>query len=199
MRKWMVLSILVIAALAIAPANAQGTKYKVFAAYNYVMPTGSSDLDIDDVLENVEASDESGWSLGFEWRLGKWGGLQLDYANVSHDIVYAGGTIADTAMTPVSASFNFHLIHTRVIDFYFGPTVSYVMWDDITTVDGETISADSEWGLGLQVGADFSIIKAVAIVTGLRYVKVDVGAEGESIGVDPLFATVGVAFRWGGN
>ena len=199
MRKWMLLSILIIAALAIAPAQAQGNKFKAYAALDYVVPTGSTDLDIEGIVDSVEASDEVGWSLGFEWRLGKWGGLQFDYTDVSHDIVFQDESIASTSMTPLSASFNFHLVHTRVIDFYFGPTISYVMWDDITTSDGETISADSEWGYGAQIGADFSIFKSVAIVTGLRYISLEVGADDESIGVDPFFATVGVAIRWGGN
>jgi len=199
MRKWMVLSILVIAALAIAPAEAQGNKYKVYAAFNYVVPSGSSDLDFDGDIDSVEAAAEAGWSLGFEWRLGKWGGLEFDYLNSSHDIEFGGVVIADTAMKPLSASFNFHLLHSKVVDFYFGPTISYVMWDDITLLDGETVPTDSEWGYGLQVGADFSIIKSVAIVTGLRYVKLDIGADGESLSIDPLYAKIGVAFRWGGN
>ena len=195
MRKWMVLSILIIAALAIAPAQAQGNKYKAYVAFNYVTVTSDSVID----EETIAATDEAGWSLGFEWRLGKWGGLEFDYLNASHDVQVDDVTIADTVMKPLSASFNFHLLHSKVIDFYFGPTISYVMWDDITLNGGGTIPTDSEWGYGLQVGADFSIIKSVAIVTGQRYLSLDVSGDGDSVGVNPLYAKVGVAFRWGGN
>ena len=43
------------------------------------------------------------------------------------------------------------------------------------------------------------MIKSVAIVTGLRYVKVVIGADRDSLSIDPLYAKIGVAFRWGGN
>jgi hypothetical protein len=197
MRKWMVLSILIIAALAVAPASAQGNKYKVYAAFNYVAPT--SDTTIDD--ETIDAAEAAGWSVGFEWRLGKWGGLEFDYLNADHDVQADGTEVGTTAMSPLSGSFNFHLIHTKVIDFYFGPTISYVSWDDIELNDGSKISTDSEWGYGAQVGADFSIFKSVAIVTGLRYLSLDVSPSdgGESVSINPLYVKVGVAFRWGGN
>jgi len=197
MRKWMVLSVVILALLAVVPANAQGNKFKVYAAFNYVSPTGSSDLTIDNAVERVEAADEAGWSIGFEWRLGKWAGLELDYLDVSYDIEGDGVKIGDTAMSPISGSFNFHLIHTKIIDFYFGPTVSYISWDDVTNLEtGEKLSTDSEWGYGLQVGLDISLFKSVAIVTGLRYQQVDLTVEDESISVNPLYAKVGVAFRF---
>ena len=55
-------------------------------------------------------------------------------------------------MLPVSLTGNFHLVHTRVIDFYFGPTISYVFWDDITLDTGAPVRTDdsfttaSRWG-----------------------------------------------------
>ena len=197
MKKWIVLTVVIFALLAIAPANAQGNKFKVYAALNYVAPMGSTDLDIESEVDAVETTQEAGWSIGFEWRFGKWAGIELDYLQADQDIEFGGVKIAETGMSPISASFNFHLVHTKIIDFYFGPTVSYVSWDDITDLEtGEKISTDSEWGYGAQVGLDISIIKSVAIVTGLRYTQLDIGADGESLAVNPLYAKVGVAFRW---
>jgi outer membrane protein W len=196
MKKLMVVAVVVIALLAIAPANAQGNKFKVYAAFNYVAPTGSSDLDFEGSLESVEATQEAGWSLGFEWRIGKWAGIEFDYLKSSHDVESDGEQIAETSMSPLSASFNFHLIHTKILDFYFGPTVSYVSWDDIDTIEGETIPTDSEWAYGAQIGLDFSIIKSVAIVTGLRYTQLDVTGDEDSVAVNPLYAKIGVAIRF---
>jgi outer membrane protein W len=192
MKKWLVLAAVVAALIVASPAEAQGNKFKAYVAFNYVAPTSSSEID----FESIEATQEAGWGLGFEWRFGKWAGLEFDYVRADHDVEADGFKVAETTGSPLSASFNFHLVHTKIIDFYFGPTVSYVTWDDITLIDGETISTDSEWGYGVQVGADFSLFKSVAIVTGLRYLQLDVSAEGESIDVNPLYAKVGVAFRW---
>ena len=99
-------------------------------------------------------------------------------------------------MSPLSASFNFHLIHTKIIDFYFGPTVSYFDFGDVEGIDVDDASADSEWGYGGQIGADFSLIKSVAIVTAIRYTMVDLNADGDSISIDPWFAKVGFAIRF---
>ena len=196
MKKYAWLIVAIVALIAISPASAQSNKFKVYLAYNYVSPNGSESVSEDGVTETLEAADEAGYSLGFEWRLGKWAGLEFDYLRSDHDIDLGGVTVAETTMNPLSASFNFHLVHTKVLDFYFGPTLSYVNWDDVETTDGETLSTDSEFGYGAQVGLDISLIKSVAIVTGLRYTKLAISADGEDVDVDPLFAKVGVAFRW---
>jgi outer membrane protein W len=198
MKKWLVLAAVVAALIVASPAEAQGNKFKVYAAFNYVSPTGSSDLTIENIEDRVEASDEAGWSLGFEWRLGKWGGLEFDYLRADHDVTFGGIKVAETTMAPLTGSFNFHLIHTKIIDFYFGPSISYVMWDDIVDIDGESTGVDSDWAYGLQVGADFSLFKSVAIVTGLRWQTMDISPQdiNESVSIDPLFAKVGVAIRF---
>lgn len=197
MRKWVVLTAVIAVLIVISPANAQDNKFKVYAAFNLVSPSGSEDVTIDSVTDRIEAADEAGWSVGFEWRLGKWAGLEFDYLKSDHDIEFGGETIAGTTMEPLTASFNFHLIHTKIIDFYVGPSISYVMWGDIVDVDGESTSTDSEWAYGAQVGVDFSLIKSLAIVTGLRYQVMDItpGSE-DGVGVNPLIAKVGLAFRW---
>jgi len=66
MRTWFVLSVSLVALIAMAPANAQGNKFRVYAAFNYLSPTGSSDLSIDSFVERIEASQEAGWSVGLE-------------------------------------------------------------------------------------------------------------------------------------
>jgi outer membrane protein W len=196
MKKVMVLAVLIVALVAIVPANAQDNKFKIYAAVSFVSPQGSSDITIEDVQERIEGASEAGWNVGFEWRFGKWAGLEFDYLNADQDLEIAGETVAATSMSPLSASFNFHLVHTKILDFYFGPTVSYYTWDDIKIGGEPDVSTDSEWGYGAQVGADFSIFKTVAIVTGIRYQQVDISADGESISINPLFAKAGVAFRW---
>jgi len=178
------------------PAHAQGNAFKVYAVVAYVSPTGSEDITVDNVKASAETATQAGWGVGFEWRLGKWAGLEFDYMNADQDVEFDGQKVASTAMSPLSATLNFHLIHTKVIDFYFGPEVSYVAWDDIED-DGGSVGADSQFAYGAQVGADFSFAKAFAIVAQLRYLQLDLEADtGESIPVNPLFGRAGVAFRW---
>ena len=199
MKKWMVLAALVVAVMiVVSPANAQGNKFKVYAAANYVLPTSDLKTRFDDELDTVELAAAAGWSLGFEWRLGKWGGLELDYLMADYDIEFAGEKIAETTMSPLTASFNFHIVHTKIIDFYIGPSVSYVTWDDVSFADGDEAGVDSEWAYGAQIGTDFALIKTVAIVTALRWQQMDLSpSDGdESIGVNPLYAKVGIAVRW---
>jgi hypothetical protein len=198
MKKWIVVVAVLAAVIVVSPANAQDNKFKAYAAVNYVLPTSNEEFTIDDVRERLEASSEAGWSLGFEWRLGKWAGLEFDYLRADEDIEFGGEKLASTTMNPLTGSFNFHLVHTKFIDFYFGPSISYVMWDDISDTDGDSTGVDSEWAYGAQVGTDFALIKTVAIVTALRWQRMDISVKDVdgSLGVDPLFAKVGVAVRW---
>ena len=197
MRKWILISALIAMLLAVAPAYAQGNEFKIYAAANYVSPTGSDELSIDNIVDRVEASEEAGWSIGFEGRLGKWLGLELDYLRVDQDIEQGGIKIASTSMSPLSLSANFHLIHTKILDFYFGPTISYVFWDDIKDSEtGEKLSTSGEWGAGVQVGLDISLIKTVAIVTGLRYQRLELTVDQQELAINPLYAKVGIAFRF---
>jgi outer membrane protein W len=197
MKKWVWLTVALLAVVAVSPAMAQGNKFKVYAAFNYVSPLGDEEITTEEnVTETIEAAEEAGWSIGFEYRFGKWAGLEVDYLQADHDIDANGVKIAETTMNPLSASFNFHLVHTKILDFYFGPTVSYVNWDDVETTEGDSISADSEFAYGAQVGLDISLIKSLAIVTGLRYTQLDITADDTTVAVNPLFAKVGLAFRW---
>ena len=61
---------------------------------------------------------------------------------------------------------------------------------------GEKFSTDGEWGYGAQVGLDISLIKTVAIVTGLRYQRIDLKVDQDTLSVNPLYAKVGVALRF---
>jgi hypothetical protein len=193
-----ILALAVVVAVSTAPAQAQGNKFKVYAAAVYVSPTGSEDIEIDEILDSIEASSEFGWNIGFEWRFGKWAGLELDYLQADEDIEFLGVPIATTGIAPLSASFNFHVLHSKFLDLYLGPTVSYVDWDDIEDLETrEIIGTDSEFAYGAQVGLDISFAKSFAIVTGLRYTKLDITPDEEDgLSIDPLYAKVGLAFRW---
>ena len=193
-------------ALIATPAAAQENKFKVFVAAGYISPLGTEDgVDLGEVTDSIEASSEVGYDFGIEWRLNKLIGFELDYLNGTHDVEFGGTKIGETDFKPLSLSLNFHLIHTNFLDFYIGPTVSYVSWGDIDLVqdaqdilETSSVPADSETAFGAQVGLDIGIGPHFAIVTGVRYLQVDITPDGDSDGlaVDPLIARVGAAWRW---
>jgi outer membrane protein W len=186
-----------------APAQAQDVNFKIFGAAAYVSPLSNDDITIDTITDSVEASDQVGYNLGFEWRMSKLFGLEVDYIDAKHDIEFGSMTLGEANFQPLSATLNFHLIHGEVVDFYFGPTYSYVNWGDIDLNDdvapGEPdVATDAENAYGISVGLDFGIGETFAIVAGLRYLQLDITPEDEDDGVavDPLIARLGVALRF---
>jgi opacity protein-like surface antigen len=191
---------LLVLVVAIDPAAAQDNKFKIFAAASYVSPLSDDDVTVDDVTEAVEASSEIGWNIGFEWRWSELLGLEIDYLDAQHDVEVGGVVVGEVGMSPLSASLNIHLIQTKLIDFYVAPTISYVNWGDVELNelgDNETVSTDTETAYGVSLGLDIGLGENLAIVTGLRYLRLDVTPEdSDGISVDPLFARVGLAWRF---
>jgi outer membrane protein W len=204
MRRFAVLASLALAAAALEPALAQDTHVKIFAAASYVSPLSEEDVTVGSVTQSVKNSDALGWEFGVEGRFTKWLGLQVDYIHVDQDVKYNGSTIGSTTLSPLSATFNIHVVHSKIIDFYLGPTYSYVNWGDIS-LNGpgsvfygtNNLGTDSESAWGASLGLDIGLGKHVAIVTGIRYLSLDLTAQGgQSAKVDPLFSSVGIAVRF---
>lgn len=202
MKKFLVLAVVAIA-LAV-PAQAQEVKLKVFGGAAYVSPLSDQNVTFGDVTDSVQAANQTGWDVGFEWRMSKLLGLEVDYLNATNDVQFGSATIGEANLQPLSATLNFHLIHTQLIDFYVGPTFSYVNWGNIDLnaagqdLTGELgVPTDSETAYGASVGIDIGLGKSLAIVGGVRYLKLDLTpTDGESVGVDPLISRIGIAFRF---
>jgi outer membrane protein W len=184
---------------------AQGTKYKVYAGLAYVSPTGDDDFDIEGEIDKIEATDEFGYEIGFEYRFTKLFGIDFDILSAKHDVEFSGEKIGDTTMTPITATLNFHLVRSRYFDLYVGPSASYVTWDDISVrspldlILGDNVSVDDEFAWGGVVGVDISLVKVVALVVKVRYMEVDLSPKDidGSLTIDPLVVNAAVAIRWG--
>lgn len=183
-----------------APAQAQDVNFKVFGAAGYVSPLSDENVTIGSVTDSIQAASQAGWNVGFEWRMTKLLGLEFDYLNATHDIEFGDATIGETTFQPISATLNFHLVHTKVVDFYLGPTASYVDWGNIDRNDGGSIPIDGEFAYGGSIGLDIGLGKSFAIIGGVRYLVVDLTATDagtvDSVAVNPLVSRLGVAFRW---
>lgn len=170
-------------------------KFKIFGGAAFVSPLGEEDVDIGQVRDSIQASNELGWTVGFEARVNKGIGLEFDYINVTNDIEFGNRTITNVDLDPISFTLNFHLIPTRVVDFYIGPTVSYFIWGDLDLGNGR-VSADNELDFGASAGLEIGG-EHFAFLGGLRWVAADLSPSGgPSIKVDPLISRLGVAFKW---
>ena len=95
-------------------------------------------------------------------------------------------------------------MHTKVVDFYFGPSYSYVNWGEIQlnanggTITGSSeIGTDSDKGWGASLGIDFGLGKHFALGAGVKYLDVDLRmANGQTADVKPLMARLTAAFRF---
>lgn len=196
---------LAVLALGATPADAQPNRFKVYVAAGCVTPLDSDEADLGEVTDTIEASAEVGYGIGFEWRTNQLFGVELDDFRASHDVELGGLKIAETDVTPLTLAVNFHLVRTRFLDFYLGPTVSYVDWGDVEftsqaaeLLEQSSVAADSETAVGVQLGLDIGIGPDIAVVTGVRYMDRSITPEGASDGlaVNPLIARVGAAWRW---
>jgi len=173
-------------------------RFKIFGGLSYVAPIGEDEITVDNIEDNVEESNEVGWTVGLEFRFNQILGLEMDYVNATNDVEFGGQVVGDVHMQPLSATLNFHLIPTKVVDLYIGPTASYFIWGDVDlgSTSGE-FKTDNDVAWGASLGLEIGIGKTFALMGGLRWLNADIEPEGlDKIGVDPLFGRLGVALRF---
>lgn len=193
-----------LASVAASTAMAQDTHFKFFGGAAYVAPLNESDVTVGSVTDAVKAQEQVGWNFGIEGRFNNWLGLEVDYVRATQDVEFGGQTIGSTDFSPLTASFNIHVVHTTVVDFYLGPSYSYVNWGDIElnqagqgffSTNGLGTDSANAWGINL--GLDIGFGKHFALTGGLRYIDTNLDTEaGPSFAVDPLVGRLGVAFRF---
>ncbi len=192
------------ALVAASTANAQETHFKIYGGPAYVAPMSDSSVTIGSISDTVKAEDQVGWNLGIEGRFTKWIGLEIDYVNADQDVSFGGSTIGDATFSPLTATFNIHVVHSTIVDFYLGPSYSYVNWGDIhLNANGGSITGGSEIGTessstwGASLGIDFGIGKHFALGGGLKYLDTNLKLNnGQTTDVKPLVGRLTAAFRF---
>jgi outer membrane protein OmpA-like peptidoglycan-associated protein len=104
----------------------------------------------------------------------------------------------------VSLGLNFHLTPQSFVDFYLGPTVALVQYDDFSTsLAGVPFSTDfdNEVAFGLAAGLDipFGESNPWAVTASIRKLWASAESGPISIDTDPLIGTLGIAYRWRGS
>ena len=75
-------------------------------------------------------------------------------------------TAKDTLdVLPIMLALNFHVVNTEKLDFWLGPQIGYVMWNDplTFTASGQpdfVLETEDTFGLGLVLGLDWWLTKS---------------------------------------
>jgi outer membrane protein W len=188
----------------VAPSLAQaqeneGYDWKLFLGGSFVSPL--SDDSIPGLANTIEASDEFGYELGIEWKMSDRLGFEVAYFDVDQDIEADGTRLGEIGFSPWNFSLNFHIVNRNIFDWYVGPTVSYINWDDIEidpSFGGGSVDIDSETSYGVSTGFTIGLGETFAIQFGLRYIDATIedSQSSDNVSVDPLFTGVAVAFRF---
>jgi outer membrane protein W len=171
--------------------------FKIFAGPAYVAPLEEDDVTFGAVTDSLAAEEQVGWNAGFEGRITKLIGIELDYINSNQDLKFGSTTIGDTNFSPVTLTLNFHFGAGEHWDFYFGPSYAYINWSDIQLTDNTELSTNTGHGWGASVGVDFFPWEHFGFYGGLRYLDANLEIDnGPSASENPLIARLGVAARF---
>jgi outer membrane protein W len=198
MKRFAIPGALALAVAAAVPAQAAQADYnlKIFGGVAYVSPL--SDDSLEGIADSVEASSEVGYEIGGEWKPFNRFGFEVSYLDAKHDVEADGQVIGEVSLRPWNFTLNWHVINGEHFNWYLGPTVAFVDWSSLELSGGGSVDVDSETTFGLSTGIDFGITESFAIFGGLRWLDASVESDDlpNSVAVDPLFARVGVAFRF---
>lgn len=196
-RKATLAAILAAGGLALAATGAEAQdeyNWKVFISGAYVDPLSDSEIDGND----WNLSSEFGYEFGVEWRPVNRLGFELAYLDVDHDLEVDGDAVGEVGFNPMNLTLNIHVINRNIFNWYIGPTVSFVDWGDVDISGFGSAEVESETTYGASTGLTIGLGETFALQIGVRWL--DSTAESveldEEVDVDPLFATVGVAFRF---
>jgi outer membrane protein W len=144
-----------------------------------------------------------GFGIDVERRFTKLLGLDLAVGYTELDVEFTQSlttTIATDTLKvlPIWLALNFHVVNTEKIDFWVGPQIAYVAWNDPLTFSAtgqptfEQETANHFPGLGLALGLDWWLTKNSGLNFAFRFVDADAN---ENLLVDPTFITIGYGWK----
>ena len=191
--------LLAVGTSAIVPFGVQAQEsgeydWKLFVGGSYVTPLSDSDVG----GATIEASSEFGYEFGVEWKPSDRFGFEIAYLDATHDVEVNGLQAGEIDFKPWNLTMNFHIIDRNAFNWYIGPTVTYVDWGDIEAVGGGSESIESDTTYGVSTGLAIGLGQSLALQFGLRYLDLSAesSVDGSEVDVDPLFASVALAFRF---
>jgi hypothetical protein len=201
----------VIAFLALPPAQAEndykGWRFRAWGGIvgRYVE---SDDVTFTDPIFGLSATEVDGTGFGFgvdfERRFTKLFGLDIAIGYTELDVEFKQSLTSDVPkdtleVLPIWLAANFHVVNTESLDFWVGPQIAYVSWNDSLTfpVPGQptfVLETESEFpAIGFVLGLDWWLTESGGLNFAFRFVDADAD-ETHNLPVDPTFVTVG--YTW---
>lgn len=199
-RIWLAAMVLFIS----APALAETPSGTLRLFVSSVRPSGnwSGDLDVGGpiVPTEIEAQDATGFGVIYEVRLGRRFGVEsgIYFADFDFDIRFAGMStdFGSSLAIPFLLGADVHLVTGEHVDVYVGPQVAYTLWGNLDTPFGST-EIDGEFGVGAVAGVDLRLGRSGWTISfGARYLGLALSDPSLKVDVDPLFAEVGIGYRF---
>lgn len=193
------------------------------------------------ITGNFEPDSTIGYVIGFEYLFTDLVGIDFNVDYSKHDVESTIGGSAlftpddpppspetvsifgrqngDIAIYPITVGVNFHLSRSDVVDFYLGPFVGYVFYDDLEFDEGimgfdfssigpfelilsaESVSIKDDFTYGAVAGVDVPFGGEGWMFSGaLKYfitsAEIDEVGVDEELDVDPWEIFVGLGYKW---
>lgn len=190
---------------------------------------------------NFEPDSTIGYGIGFEYMFTDMIGLDfnLDYSKHDVDSTFSGSTTftpddpppnpetvpisgsqnGEIALMPITAGVNFHFAAGESVDFYVGPFVGYIFYDDLEFEEGsiafefsaigplelilssEKVSIKDDFTYGAVAGVDVPFGGMGWMFSGaFKYIaataEIDETGVDEELDVDPWEIFVGLGYKW---
>jgi hypothetical protein len=188
---------LILAGLAAPVAAEKGDKQIKFGAI-ISMPT--DDLAVG--AQTTELDGAVGFQGSFEFQVSDLIGIEPGLSSVAYDLTVTEPMFptanGETDLFALTLNLNFHFEKESGLDLFFGPTVGYAFWDDIT-LDGfaAPILTDDEFMFGAHAGLDYPFGDGDwGFNVDLGYLAVDVTPPGGDIGVSPIQGKIGLSYTF---
>ncbi len=209
-----------------------GLKYIMPTADQDFLFSGQEDLDGTLVQFSEQATIEAdaalGFGIGYEYMFTDLVGIDFNLNYAKHD-VDAEGTdtvtipgdpplvfvdtfdenIGDTSLMPITVGVNFHVYQSDAMDFYLGPFVGYIMYDDLELNNVEpgesnSLSLCDDFGYGVAFGIDVPFgSKGWMFSSVLKYMqtKAEIDEPGTpvdalEIDINPVILQVGFGYKF---
>ncbi len=191
-------------------AFAEAPKMHGRAALTYISPSDNIEVDGDKVDSSIDSA--LGLGLGWEYRFNERVGLDINWFYAKHDVVIEGEKFDSTKFMPITVGANFHLTPDKKVDFFVGPLLGYVLYNDLEN-SPLTVKLDNDIVYGANLGLEYPFKDKVAFYASLKYLKAGADAKVQveessipvrakvdvadgKVDIDPLVLQVGVSFRY---